>query len=64
MNVSYAAIYSKIQVFSEPQWEELLPPPQPGQKPLTLIVSLDDLLVTSTWDVRALTPLLAIAWLT
>ncbi|KAF8320242.1 import inner membrane translocase subunit tim-50 [Amanita rubescens] len=38
--------------FSEPIWEELLPPPYPPphQKPYTLVVSLDDLLVTSTWD--------------
>jgi hypothetical protein len=45
------AVDSLMQVFSEPQWEELLPAPQPGQKPMTLIVSLDDLLVSSTWDV-------------
>ncbi|KAH8103481.1 HAD-like protein [Cristinia sonorae] len=38
--------------FTEPLWEELLPPPLPAghQKPYTLLVSIDDLLVTSTWD--------------
>ncbi|OCH93529.1 HAD-like protein [Obba rivulosa] len=38
--------------FTEPTWPELLPPPlrPPHQKPYTLLVSVDDLLVTSTWD--------------
>ncbi|TDL22925.1 HAD-like protein [Rickenella mellea] len=37
--------------FSKPQWQELLPPPVPPfQKPYTLLLSIDDLLVTSTWD--------------
>ncbi|EIN06633.1 HAD-like protein [Punctularia strigosozonata HHB-11173 SS5] len=38
--------------FSKPQWNELLPPPLPApyQKPLTLLIDLDDFLVTSTWD--------------
>ncbi|KAF8625876.1 hypothetical protein AX15_005154 [Amanita polypyramis BW_CC] len=38
--------------FSEPVWSELLPPPlpPPHQKPYTLVVSIDDLLITSTWD--------------
>ncbi|ESK90564.1 mitochondrial import inner membrane translocase subunit tim50 [Moniliophthora roreri MCA 2997] len=38
--------------FSEPAWSELLPPPYPPphQKPYTLLLSVDDLLVTSTWD--------------
>jgi len=38
--------------FTEPLWPELLPPPlpPPHQKPYTLLVSLDDLLITSTWD--------------
>ncbi|KAK7691967.1 hypothetical protein QCA50_005372 [Cerrena zonata] len=38
--------------FTEPIWPELLPPPLPNgmQKPYTLLVSVDDLLVTSTWD--------------
>ncbi|KAH9833590.1 NIF-domain-containing protein [Rhodofomes roseus] len=38
--------------FTEPLWPELLPDPHPSipQKPYTLLVSIDDLLVTSTWD--------------
>ncbi|KAG7091437.1 hypothetical protein E1B28_010473 [Marasmius oreades] len=38
--------------FSEPAWDELLPPPYPPPhgKPYTLLLSVDDLLVTSTWD--------------
>lgn len=41
------------QIFSEPQWEQLLPPPlsKEEQRPYTLLLSIDDLLVTSTWDV-------------
>ena len=43
------------QFFTEPLWQELLPPELPPhmQKPYTLLVSIDDLLVTSTWDVCA-----------
>jgi import inner membrane translocase subunit TIM50 len=42
------------QYFNKPVWSELLPPPLPAplQKPYTLLLSIDDLLVTSTWDVR------------
>lgn len=38
--------------FTEPLWPELLPPPLPApmQKPYTLLLSIDDLIVTSTWD--------------
>ncbi|KAG6862293.1 hypothetical protein C0995_015990 [Termitomyces sp. Mi166 len=38
--------------FNKPAWPELLPPPYapPHQKPYTLLISIDDLLVTSTWD--------------
>ncbi|KAF5374619.1 hypothetical protein D9615_008973 [Tricholomella constricta] len=38
--------------FNKPAWPELLPPPYPAphQKPYTLLLSIDDLLVTSTWD--------------
>ncbi|KAL0955543.1 hypothetical protein HGRIS_001779 [Hohenbuehelia grisea] len=41
-----------FDVFNKPAWQELLPPqpPPPHAKPYTLLVSLDDLLVTSTWD--------------
>lgn len=44
------------QIFTKPIWNELLPPPlpEPHQKPYTLLLSLDDLLVTSTWDVSIL----------
>jgi hypothetical protein len=44
------------QYFSKPIWQELLPPmlPPPHQKPYTLLLSIDDLLVTSTWDVSSL----------
>ncbi|KAI0944047.1 hypothetical protein AcV7_001975 [Taiwanofungus camphoratus] len=43
---------SLFDFFTEPLWPELLPPPHPAipQKPYTLLVSIDDLLVTSTWD--------------
>ncbi|KAF7294459.1 Mitochondrial import inner membrane translocase subunit TIM50 [Mycena kentingensis (nom. inval.)] len=38
--------------FNKPAWPELLPPPPPPPhgKPYTLLISIDDLLVTSTWD--------------
>ncbi|KAJ7050490.1 HAD-like domain-containing protein [Mycena amicta] len=38
--------------FNKPAWSELLPPPTPAPhgKPYTLLISIDDLLVTSTWD--------------
>ncbi|KAJ6591746.1 HAD-like domain-containing protein [Mycena vulgaris] len=38
--------------FNKPAWPELLPAayPPPHQKPYTLLISIDDLLVTSTWD--------------
>ncbi|KAF7309668.1 Mitochondrial import inner membrane translocase subunit TIM50 [Mycena indigotica] len=38
--------------FNKPAWPELLPPPPPPphSKPYTLLISIDDLLVTSTWD--------------
>lgn len=46
-------IHVHSQYFNKPAWTELLPPPLPSphQKPYTLLVSMDDLLVTSTWDV-------------
>ena len=48
-----ALVLMFVQYFNKPAWTELLPPPLPGphQKPYTLVVSLDDLLITSTWDV-------------
>lgn len=47
-----ARFWEFFGVFSEPQWPELLPPPLPAphQKPYTLLVSLENLLVWSTWD--------------
>ncbi|KAI0032391.1 HAD-like domain-containing protein, partial [Vararia minispora EC-137] len=47
-----ARLGSLFDFFSKPAWIELLPPPlpPPHQKPYTLLVSVDDLLVTSTWD--------------
>ncbi|KAH9927763.1 HAD-like domain-containing protein [Fomitopsis serialis] len=47
-----ARITSMFDFFTEPLWPELLPGPHPSipQKPYTLLVSIDDLLVTSTWD--------------
>ncbi|KAF6752219.1 import inner membrane translocase subunit tim-50 [Ephemerocybe angulata] len=38
--------------FNKPAFPELLPPPfpPPHGKPYTLVLSLDDLLITSTWD--------------
>ncbi|KDR69858.1 hypothetical protein GALMADRAFT_77092 [Galerina marginata CBS 339.88] len=42
---------SLFDYFNKPAWPELLPPPHPPtQKPYTLLLSVDDLLVTSTWD--------------
>jgi len=45
-----------FDIFTKPIWNELLPPPlpEPNQKPYTLLLSLDDLLVTSTWDVSGI----------
>ncbi|KZT72401.1 NIF-domain-containing protein [Daedalea quercina L-15889] len=47
-----ARFTSIFDSFTEPLWPELLPGPHPAlpQKPYTLLVSIDDLLVTSTWD--------------
>ncbi|KAI9064763.1 NIF-domain-containing protein [Trametes sanguinea] len=41
-----------FDTFTEPLWPELLPPQLQGHlyRPYTLLVSVDDLLVTSTWD--------------
>ncbi|KAI0800238.1 HAD-like domain-containing protein [Fomes fomentarius] len=41
-----------FDTFTEPLWPELLPPPLQGHmhRDYTLLVSVDDLLVTSTWD--------------
>ncbi|KAF8314928.1 HAD-like protein [Clavulina sp. PMI_390] len=37
------------EVFDKPAWKELLPPPLPGRQ-YTLLLSIEDLMVTSQWD--------------
>lgn len=41
-----------LQYFNKPAWDPLLPDPlpPPHQKPYTLVISLDDLLIHSQWD--------------
>lgn len=43
---------SLFTFFSEPVFENLLPPPAPEayRRPLTLVLTLDDLLIHSSWD--------------
>lgn len=45
-------VYGVSDVFNEPAFTELLPPPppEPYRHPLTLVVELDDTLVHSAWD--------------
>lgn len=45
---------SLFTFFQEPAFENLLPPPPPEayRRPLTLVVSLDDLLIHSEWDTK------------
>ncbi|EGW35249.1 mitochondrial inner membrane protein required for protein import [Spathaspora passalidarum NRRL Y-27907] len=45
---------SLFTFFSEPAFENLLPPPPPEayRRPLTLVLTLDDLLVHSSWDTQ------------
>lgn len=45
---------SLFTFFSEPAFENLLPPPAPEQyrRPLTLVLTLDDLLIHSEWDTK------------
>jgi len=47
-----ARITDAFNYFNKPAWPELLPPPLPAphQRPMTLLIPLDDFLVTSTWD--------------
>lgn len=47
-------IGSLFNFFSEPAFENLLPPPPPEayRRPLTLVLSLDDLLIHSQWDTK------------
>lgn len=45
---------SFFSFFSEPVFENLLPPPPPEayRRPLTLVLTLDDLLIHSEWDTK------------
>ncbi|QLQ79473.1 hypothetical protein HG537_0C01200 [Torulaspora globosa] len=47
-----ARFNSMFNYFKEPPFEELLPPPPPApyQRPLTLVLTLEDLLVHSEWS--------------
>lgn len=47
-------IGSLFNFFSEPAFENLLPPPPPEayRRPLTLVLTLDDLLIHSEWDTK------------
>ena len=44
-----------MQIFNKPAFQKLLPDPLPPthQRPYTLLVDLDGMLVSSTWDVSA-----------
>ncbi|KAL1914902.1 uncharacterized protein VTP21DRAFT_7818 [Calcarisporiella thermophila] len=45
-------IHDFEEFFSNPAWDKLLPDPlpEPYQRPLTLVINLDETLVYSTWD--------------
>ncbi|KAF9513795.1 hypothetical protein BS47DRAFT_1317257 [Hydnum rufescens UP504] len=47
-----ARISEAFDYFNKPAWQDLLPPPlpPPHRRDYTLLISIDDLLVTSTWD--------------
>lgn len=47
-------ISSLFTFFSEPVFEDLLPPPAPEayRRPMTLVLTLDDLLIHSEWDTK------------
>lgn len=57
-----SAVYNRLNTrllkfftfFSEPVFENLLPPPPPEayRRPLTLVLTLDDLLVHGEWDIK------------
>lgn len=49
-----ARFLSLFTFFSEPAFENLLPPPPPEayRRPLTLVLTLDDLLIHSEWDTK------------
>ncbi|EOQ99713.1 hypothetical protein E3P92_01353 [Wallemia ichthyophaga] len=52
----WSRLYNRLRgytdVFDKPAWSELLPPmmPPPHQRPYTLLVDLEGLLVSSSWD--------------
>jgi len=47
------ALASSPQTFNKPAFEKLLPDPLPAphQRPYTLLIDLEDMLVHSAWDV-------------
>jgi len=47
-----ARFWDMLDYFNKPAWDPLLPEmlPPPHQKPYTLILSLDDLMIHSSWD--------------
>jgi len=57
MGRTKARFGSMFDSFSKPAWDELLPPPAPPAspyyRPYTLLLSIDDLLVTSIWEREA-----------
>lgn len=48
-----ARLRGTTDVFDKPAWKELLPPPlpPPHNRPYTLLISMEDLMTASTWDV-------------
>lgn len=54
-HVSQSLTPSSLQYFNKPAFEKLLPDPlpPPHQRPYTLCIDLEHLLVSSTWDVSA-----------
>lgn len=51
-----ARLRGTTDVFDKPAWKELLPPPlpPPHNRPYTLLISMEDLITASTWDVSVL----------
>lgn len=48
-----ARLRGTTDVFDKPAWKELLPPPLPPPhgRPYTLLISMEDLMTASSWDV-------------